>query len=176
MSYRQLWFFVEGHYDTRFIDSVVRPRIAGLYDSVRVVECASMKREKLYSFLHSVSAMPNSSYFFLKDINSTPYITLKKQLINESFDQRVRIDRAIVVVKEIESWYLAGIDEAACDEIGIRHFIATDDISKEVFCRLIPRKLEPQDDFMIELLKRYSIDIARQKNRSFDYFMNKLGV
>jgi hypothetical protein len=176
MSYRQLWLFVEGYYDTRFVDTVVRPWIANLYDAVRVVEFASMKREKLYSFLHSVEAMPNSNYLFLKDINGSPCVTLKKHSIRGDFNQRVHIDRTVIVVKEIESWYLAGIDETASGMIGIRNQSSTDDITKEIFISLIPHRFDSIDDFMIEILKNYTIDVARQKNRSFDYFMNKLQV
>ena len=176
MAYRQLWIFVEGYYDTRFIDTVIRPGIADQYDLIRIVEYASMKKGKLYDYLHSVEATPNSDYLFLKDINSAPCITRKRQIIHLNFDQRINVDRTIIVVKEIESWYLAGIDEDACNTMGIKHFPVTDSVTKEDFDSLIPHKFNSRDDFMIEILKQYSIEIARQKNQSFAYLMNKIGA
>jgi len=38
---------------------------------------------------------------------------------------------------------------------------------------LIPKKFTSRIDFMSEILKKFSIEIAKQKNNSFQYFVEK---
>ncbi|HUW86051.1 MAG TPA: hypothetical protein VMV55_04150, partial [Methanoregula sp.] len=49
----------------------------------------------------------------------------------------------------------------------------TDELTKEDFNHLIPRKYDSRIDFMFEILKYFSIDTARQKNHSFRFFINR---
>jgi len=76
------------------------------------------------------------------------------------------------VRKEIESWYLAILDDGKCKEFGVPSF-RTDDVTKEQFNGLIPKKFDSGIDFMREILKSFDIEIAKRKNRSFKYFAEK---
>lgn len=81
------------------------------------------------------------------------------------------------MIKEIESWYLAGLDEAALKELGISYPDKdTDTLNKEQFDRLIPVKYVSRIDFMQEILKNFQLETARQKNKSFYYFINKYSI
>ena len=82
-------------------------------------------------------------------------------------------DKMIVVIKEIESWYLAGLDNEVCRQLKINNFADTDNVTKEKFNALIPKKFTSRIDFMSEILKYFSIEIAKQKNNSFQYFVEK---
>ena len=82
-------------------------------------------------------------------------------------------DKIIVVIKEIESWYLAGLDNEVCRQLKINNFADTDNVTKEKFNALIPKKFTSRIDFMLEILKNFSIEIAKQKNNSFRYFVEK---
>jgi len=79
----------------------------------------------------------------------------------------------IVVVKEIEGWYLAGLDNKVCKQFKIDSFANTDNVTKEKFNALIPKKFTSRVDFISEILKNFSIEIAKQKNNSFQYFAKK---
>jgi len=78
----------------------------------------------------------------------------------------------VVVVKEIESWYLAGIKETLARRIHIPNLMSTDDLTKEAFNALIPYEFDSRIDFMFEILKEFSTDTAQQKNRSFRFFVS----
>ncbi|OGW18585.1 MAG: hypothetical protein A3G93_11920 [Nitrospinae bacterium RIFCSPLOWO2_12_FULL_45_22] len=41
------------------------------------------------------------------------------------------------------------------------------------FNRLIPNKFDSRIDFMLEILKYFSMGIAKQKNKSFSYFLER---
>ncbi|HWP30273.1 MAG TPA: hypothetical protein VNK96_00895 [Fimbriimonadales bacterium] len=83
------------------------------------------------------------------------------------------MDKIVVIVKEVESWYLAGLDDDSYKRLGMKCFNVTDDTTKEQFNNVIPRKFNSRVDFMIEILNLFSIEIAKRKNKSFKYFCEK---
>ncbi len=173
MAYKRLWILLEGNDDERFFERLIKPIFENTYDFVRSWQYAQTQTKKVKSFLRSIESM-NSDYFFWGDINSLPCLTAKKNKIKREYGIRIDIKNVIIVVKEIESWYLAGLNDIARKELGIRTFSNTDNITKEKFEELMPKKFDSRIDLMVEILKRYSVETAKQKNRSFNYFMSKV--
>lgn len=171
MRYKRLFIWVEGQDDARFFKEKIKPIFERKYNSVSVRQYVMLKREKFDNFLQSIKEM-NDDYIYVRDINGEPCVTAKKQEIQG----RLNIDnnRIMVVIKEIESWYLAGLDEESSKKLGTRSFTNTDNITKAKFDRLIPRKVfDSRIDFLLEILKYFSIETAKQKNTSFRYFFEK---
>ena len=54
----------------------------------------------------------------------------------------------------------------------LRYIHSTDNITKEKFDKLIPKRFASRIDFMSEMLKLFSIEEAKRKNKSFKYFRN----
>jgi hypothetical protein len=79
----------------------------------------------------------------------------------------------MVVIKEIESWYIAGLRDIESKKFGIQTFSTTDSLTKENFSNLIPKRYDSRLDFMIEILKNFSAETAKQKNKSFRYCIEK---
>lgn len=169
-----LYVFVEGVDDERFCDKIFFPIFNKKYNAVKVIQYAGKTSKKIGNFLKSIDSM-RDDYFFVTDINDKPCVTAKKQKVRETW-KVTNEDKIIVIIKEIESWYLAGLDEKALSKLKIScsHLLRdTDSLSKEKFDTLIPRKFDSRIDFMLELLKNFSIQTAKQKNRSFNYFFEK---
>jgi len=163
MPYKQLWILVEGDDDERFFEKI-KPALEKKYDCVQPTYKYQQKTDKqIKNFLKSIKAM-RSSYFFLRDINRAPCVTAKKNSVRRKYGTRIDVNNVIIVVKEIESWYLAGLNNKARKELGIRTFHSTDQLTKEDFDNLIPKKFDSRIDFMVEILKRFSIDCTFQKN------------
>ncbi len=116
----------------------------------------------------------NADYIYLADINTAPCVSAKKEHIAAAYPH-IDQSRIFVVVKEIESWYLAGLDENKCRSLKVRSFANTEQVGKEQFEALVPKK-RSLVEFKIEVLRRFSIEVARQKNRSFDYFAHHIGL
>jgi hypothetical protein len=171
MTYRRLFVFIEGDDDERLLRAVVKTRLERQYDSVTLWQYAGQKSEKVRAFLHSVNAM-KADYVFLGDINSHPCIAAKKQALGNRLAELDR-DKTVVVVMEIESWYMAGVEDKACERLGIRPMRDTDTLTKEGFNTLRPKRFESRVDFMAELLKLFSIEVAKGRNRSFRYFVER---
>ncbi len=172
MPYKQLWVFVEGSDDERFFKRVIKPTLSTQYDSIRVWQYAQQPTKNTKNFLNAIQAM-NARYFFLGDINNSPCATAKKEKIRTQYKKSVNTDNVIIVIKEIESWYLAGLDAKACRKLGIKAFRNTNNVTKEDFNNLIPEKYA-RIDFMTEVLNRFSVEIGKRKNLSFAHFMKKM--
>ena len=172
MAYKQLYIFVEGSDDEFFVANVVIPLLKPKYDLIKIWEYQQKPNKKTQNFLKAIISM-GADYFFLADINSSPCKVSKKDKLQHEYGHDLDLTKAVIVVKEIESWYLAGLDETASSELKIKYLPKTNDVTKEKFESLMPSGFSLRIDFMMEVLKRFSIDQARNKNESFDYFMSK---
>jgi hypothetical protein len=138
-----------------------------------VQEYAQLSPQKIKAFLKSLKS-EGGDYLFLGDLHNEPCVTAKKEkMINKI--SCLTPTQIFVVAREIEAWYLAGLDDGNCRVLRIRHTRTTDLVTKEQFNHLIPRKFNSRLDFMLEILKRFSTDVAKRRNRSFGYFARKNG-
>ena len=174
MKYERLHVLVEGRDDREFFNAVIRPICAQQYDHVQIWEYAGEMIERRIKYINSICAM-NADYLFVADINSSPCVTEKKTRVANSHKEMIEAERIVVVVKEIESWYLAGVDNQICQELGIASLAQTDHVTKEIFREMIPRRFKGSAvDFMTVILKGFSTKLAQSRNRSFGYLMDLL--
>ena len=173
MTYHEIYFFVEGSDDERFLKTTVIPLIDKKY-RCSLHRYSGMSKKKVVSFLKSINAMNFADYILLGDINHSSCITKKKGNLIEIYEQKLDENKTFIVVKEIESWYLAGLDEKKCEELGIKSFLETNNVTKEQFNDIMPAGYDSRIDFMVEILKSFSMETAIIKNNSFQYFMGKL--
>ena len=172
--HRFMWIFVEGKDDRRFVNAILLPILREEYDYIDAWEYAQEPPEKTIDFLRAMKSM-KADCLFLADIDDSPCVTAKKDGLLERFRHALEPADAIVVAKEIESWYVAGVDDQACRELGIASLSRTDNLTKEQFRRMMPTRFNDSVvDFMREILQGFRIELARGKNRSFCYLMDKL--
>lgn len=169
-----MWIFVEGEHDSIFAKGVLLPILRKGYDFVDTWEYAQEAPKKVVDFLRAMKPM-KADCLFLADINDSPCVTAKKSALTEKFREALEPSDVVVVVKEIESWYLAGADDEVCRALRIASLSRTDHTTKEQFQAMMPERFKDSVvDFMTEILGRFRLDIAKTKNRSFDYLMDKL--
>jgi hypothetical protein len=172
--YRRMWIFVEGRDDRRFVDAVLRPILEKEYDFFDTWEYAQETPKKVVEFLRAMKAM-RADCLLLADIDDSPCVSAKKEVLGKRFQQALEPADAVVVVREIESWYIAGLDDETCQELGIASLSCTDQVTKEQFRTLVPKRFDGSvADFMIEMLRPYRTQEARARNRSFGYLMDLL--
>ena len=167
---KRLFILVEGEDDIRFFGRLIKPLLAPSYHSVEIIPYACIKREKVNKFVKSVVLM-NNDYIFVADIDQERSVRDKKQILYYRFSE---IDgrSVVIVIREIESWYLAGISPDTAQELRIPDLLSTDTVTKEDFNALIPQQFDSRIDFMFEILKSFSLETAVRKNTSFRFFVN----
>ena len=167
-----LFVFLEGPDDARFIGRIIYPIAVQKYKWVGNYEYARKKPRQVCGCLTNLLNI-DADYIFLADKNQSPCISHRIPKVIERFPA-VKQGHIVIVVAEIEAWYIAGLTNQSASELGIQLPPRTEHVTKEEFDLLRPRVYDSRIDFMIEILKLYSIDVARQRNRSFDYMMQKL--
>jgi hypothetical protein len=169
MAYRQFYLFVEGDDDERFFTRIFFPRLRPIYQYVRPIQYAKLKRTKIDGLLASVSAM-GADYLFVGDLDRLPCATAKKQHLLRGHP---RLDPAqvLVVKAEIESWYCAGVGEEhpRFGKLDLARCAETSTVTKEGFARALQGRLGA----MLELLDAFDPETAARRNESFRYFARK---
>ncbi|RJP78262.1 MAG: hypothetical protein C4524_06900 [Candidatus Zixiibacteriota bacterium] len=167
-----LFLMVEGRDDVRFFETVIVPPLKQKYKGIKILEHSGWTKREVDRFIDSFRRI-RADYILIKDLNSAPCVSVRKQkLLEEGKYQSIETDNIAVVVREIESWYLAGFSEKDCRRLKIKAHKSTNDLVKEQFDQLVPERYL-RADFMIEILKCLSIEEAKRRNRSFRYFMDK---
>ena len=169
-NYSRLWLLVEGNDDERYAKSVLIPTFEAVYDHVGIWQYSQETIAKRANFLKSIHAM-QADYLWFSDIDHFPCVSSCKDFVIGQVSA-LSADRIVVVVKEIEAWYMAGLNESKSQEMELNYPDQSDHITKEMFDESIGGPhLHTQT--MIEILRDYDRDIARQKSISFDYFLRK---
>jgi hypothetical protein len=171
---KRLFIMVEGEDDVRFFGRIIKPFLAPRYDSVEIIPYACIKRDKVNKFLKSVTLMKND-YIFVADIDFEHSVRDKKQVLYYRYNN-LDGGSTVIVIREIESWYYAGISGSLERELGIVNLTSTDDLTKEDFNVRIPRHFDSRIDFMFEILKSFSLETAARKNHSFSFFVNRYNI
>ena len=162
--------FLEGNDDERFFSQVMFSLLAAEYPEIRVIPYAQDPPKETNKFLRTISSSEDE-YIFVKDINDAPCITASKAKTAGKY--KVNQDNVVIVVKEIECWYLCGLDNDSCRRLRMeRHTGNTDNMTKEDFDNFIPEDIS-RIEFMQQILERFDIEIGKQRNRSFHYFLRK---
>lgn len=171
MSYRRLLIFCEGPDDEQFFDAIVAPRLTG-YDQIHTVPYAERTQEQVRTYLRNATQMGIDT-LFLSDLDPQPCIPACIETVRTTFGDAVPTGSIYVVVKEIESWYAAGLSRQRTEEMLGRPLQRTDELTKERFNDLLPAEAS-RIDFMQRLLQHFDIGRARTKNHSFEYFCSNV--
>ncbi len=176
---KRLFVFVEGDDDMEFFEKVVRPLVSGRY-YLEFIKYRTRPAERVDGFLKSIQSMRERDpigidYLLVCDLNNAPCVTARKDEVRQIY-KSLENNRIVVVIRQIEGWYLAGIDKSRCKTLGIRHLENTSSVTKEQFNHLIPKRIRARAVFLQQLLEVFSVDLAKQKNESFRYLCRLLGV
>lgn len=170
-----LYTWVEGDDDDRFVKKIIIPLLYTKYGYVAdPIKYSNQKNEKVDNYISSLNAM-KSDYILFGDINSSPCVTDKKEKLMLKY-KRLEINKILVVQSEIESWYYAGITKSKCEEWGIPFVSNTNVFNKEQFNQIHKFTNLPRVVFLNAILDNYSVDTAKSKNTSFEYFCMKFNI
>lgn len=167
-----LFVFVEGPDDTRFLEQAFKHYFDSKYGYVMFIEYASLSNVKLNDWVETARGM-DADLLWLRDLDNAPCATYWRSNLVQSF-RRLSVDEIIIVKQEIESWYLAGASSDVLSVSSGHRITNTENIDKEQFRRLMPDRFIAPIDFMVEILKTYSLERGAGRNGSLEYFQRKL--
>lgn len=169
---KHLYIFLEGEDDKRYFKAIIEPLLKNKY-KIMYYLYSQQKKEKIISFLKSIEKVSNWEYIFIADIDLFEDIKLKKTQLTKSYEI-LKEEKIVIVIKEIESWYLAGLDLEYKRKNSISFKNNTNDIIKESFDNILKKsklKRMPRSSWMIEIIENYNLEIAIKNNDSLNYFI-----
>lgn len=172
MEYRRLFLLVEGPDDERFFDEIIRPLFEERYaGGVEIRQYARQRTEDINNLLRDIEEQ-GDAYLLIADREAAACVTDKKEKLQKRMPL-LAAERILIVVGKIEGWYLAGLDKENARRLKVPIFSQTDTIGKEEFNAAIPKKEKSRTYFMLKLLQYFDLETAKQKNKSFRYFIEK---
>lgn len=154
-----VYIFVEGLDDENFVNAVIP-------DIDKIIRYKSMPEEKVLSYIQTFVGMNKEIIYFVDldnhDKNGVIKTVKKKFNIDES--------TIVVVIKEIECWYLAGLKESDRIKLKIKKApFDTSPLDKEKINSLSKKK---HSELLIDLLSVFDKTTALKRNESFKEFYN----
>ena len=170
--FNKLYIWVEGSEDQDLFKKV-KSLLVRKYRIVHIRERAQEPDKVINSIISTNITKGDENLLAVdNDFDDTPCIPGKKLAVTKRFPMLTNKD-ILIVVREIEGWYLAGLSDQAYKKIGIKPMNNTDGLNKAQFEKLIPKRYSGKVDFMQEILKYFDVKIAIQKNSSFYYFFKR---
>ena len=169
------WLFVlvEGRDDERFVEAAVVPLIQSSY-WIQIIHYSKQKRVKTRSVVHSARRM-GACIVVIGDIDNAVCITARRQKLKDDFGLE-HLQCVFLAVPEIESWYLAGLSDNSCEELGLDPVGDTSGVTKEVLLSMLPKRYASEIHFKSEVLNRFEWSEALARNPSVAYFHEKCSL
>lgn len=182
MSKKILYIFVEGPDDEKFINAFIRDKkcLANKYKTIKCIKYSEkMTPTKVNKF---ISTIINQDYIFLADAdfqnkkNKTNCFPSKKKELAKKYTS-LDEDKIWIVIEEIESWFLAGFDEAFCIDKKLTFYKNTEKVTKEIFDKIDKKKGNKKThnqliDFLIRKKANFSFTEVKTRNESLTRFYN----
>lgn len=179
-----LFIFIEGVDDKRFVEWV----LIDFFNENKSIILHPIPYQnkppiKTIKKIKQISASENEDYIFLSDLDSHSYecITSRKNKRIKEFHKKSYSDldskKIFIVIEEIESWYISGINTELSQFKDLTIPENTDEFTKEQLNELIENSDFPNRiSFLMEIVKNYDLSLAIKRNTSFEYFIKKLGM
>lgn len=173
MAYKTLYIFLEGSDDERLFEAVI-VSLFNQYDNVKIIKHCQMKNNKVNSFIKSINCIDFANYIFVVDHDKECLQSTKAKFVKK-YNQLDK-SKILVVEKEIESWYLAFMNDDFLKKNKIKICVETNSLTKEKFDKMIPKTYNSRIDFLIESLKNFDLCLGMKRNRSIEYFFRKYNI
>lgn len=164
------YILVEGPDDHRFFSRVLRSAFSNL-GIVHIVETSRMKRSYFSALMERIKS-DAVGYLFVHDFDHAICVPARKDDLREKHPE-VELERMMIVVQEIESWYMAGLTQAQSQKLQIPVYGQTDDLTKGRFEDIVSSNFGTVKLAKLSLLEAFSVDEARKNNTSFEYLFRK---
>lgn len=176
---KQMIFFVEGPEDMAFVEKILSRIFSD--NSIDIISIIPYQQKNNGNIRHDVkhAKATGTDYVLLSDLDSHSYSCItsrKNKRVEEFYDRNTQeetftLDEIIIVVEELESWILAGIDTSIGAYASLDIPENTDHITKEKFNEIISNSKFNKLDLINP--SDYDVKLAIKRNKSFKYFLEK---
>jgi hypothetical protein len=170
-----LTIFLEGERDCDLFHHRIKHNLEEHDFKIETFRYRKQDKHEVNSYIDTIKKSKFSGkkdYIFLADLDNSTIDNKKNQLIQ--IYKKIDRDNIIIVCKEIEGWYLAGLSEKTANDLKINiddyKKLNPNIVTKAQFERLKPEHFRRMRLFYISAAKLFDYIIARQRNESFNFF------
>jgi len=168
-----IWLFIEGDADEKFFNKIIKPKFEKVYQVIPY----KYSRETIENFKNLIERCceKKEKFIITCDLDESPCRFKRKIEICKKADYLAQYTDVVIIINEIESWYLAGLPEKFFKKLEIKDkIVTTNSLTKEQFKKLKPPMFHSEINFMNFILERYDSTTACKKNASFEEFYNSI--
>ena len=158
-----MFCFVEGQDDEIFFKHILLQS-----EKITFYQFAKKTSSQVNKLINSLNSM-NEPYLFFADSDGNTIYEKKKKIL-EKFP-RVLPANLFIVQYEIESWFLAGVNQALSDTYHFKkYYKTTNSVTKEMFLDCISLVRDTRLNILLKILAVYNCSLAENRNNSFASF------
>lgn len=180
MTLKQFYVFIEGNDDERLFDYVLNHYLYKKLSKTKIhpIKYAERKDKEVNNYIRSFKKSSKFDYIFLSDLDSHNGYDGITSRIDKRMGEYPELEKEkIIIVKEaIESWYIAGVNNSFEKLKNKSLPEKSDEFTKKEFNALIEDVSDSRIDAMVEIAKSFNCLEACDKNSSFNYFSEKIGI
>ena len=166
----KIFLLIEDIWDQIFCEKIIEPVLNNSYNAVLYYKYIKKRKERVGNFIKGLIS-DGKDYIILGDLDEKNNIIVAKEYIYDRTNKLADKNFIHIVIKEIESWIIAGLDEEIISRYDITLNINNTEIySKEDFIKIIPKNQTP-NIFMNAVLETYELEKAKLRNNSFNNFI-----
>ena len=170
----RLILFIEGDDDERLVKHILTSIANETKSFIQYYQYSTKKKSSIKQYINTIINVNNWDYFFLHDNDHHLCLTSCKEFLCDIFPF-ICISKLIIAIREIESWYLAGLSANLCHNIGLQYIHDTSNVTKEDFSKLflelnnddMPNLLE----FKLFIIENFDLELAVTRNKSLEYMI-----
>lgn len=181
MTSKKLLILLESDYDQIFFEKILLNFFEKKFDETQLVLYARIHPKTIEKIIKAYLDL-GFDFIIFCDLDNANCYPSKKEEIEARFNLGEK-EKILIVIKEIESWILAGVIKEVLYDVGTNKRIVTkmgvhkkgfttDCVYSKDFDKLKPRGMSKRL-FVLRILAFFNIKKAKQRNTSFLYFFNK---
>ncbi len=184
---KKLYLFIEGDWDKVFFETFLDDDLRKKYDFEEIMYIEFAERPESRTMLRRLVGEGKVNFLLCPDLDAEFDKGKRYAKIKKLAQQEFRIEseedittvqnKSFVVVQEIESWYLAGFNEAFCNKNKLIFYPNTEKTNKSTFVQIAKQLKKTPLRLRDELTKNrssFSIKEAEKRNESFRKFFEKV--
>ena len=187
MSKKILYIFVEGPDDEKFIKHFISDKKC-LSEQYNTINCIKYSKgwtpAKINNLIDKTIKKHGHDYIFLADADFKGKINCfpsKKKELAKTYKLSDE-DRIWIAIEVIESWFLAGFDEAFCKKEKLKYCKDTEKVTKDIFDKIDKNKKKKTHNQLIDFLIRKKTEFSfaevtnHKRNESLERFHSHFGL
>jgi hypothetical protein len=170
--------FLEGDFDGIMFKNNIIPLFEKNGFDVELIRYRQEMKKFITEYLTLVQKLPiPHRCIFVGDLDRLNTADQKKKEIIRIYNDNLTPSKIFIIIKMIEGWYLGGLPRESAKSLGVdvTEFdkLNPNTIKKDQFKRLKPPHFVNKRAFYIAIAKRFDLELAKSRNKSFKQFLTE---